>query len=83
MPVTTWLARLLIVRMPTLHASQLIAFVATTDPGRSRVFYETILGLSLIGDEPFALVFQARGFACIQGARVECGAAHCPGLGGG
>ena len=47
--------------MTTLHASNVIAFVGTTNPARSRLFYETILGLSLAEEEPFALVFQAHG----------------------
>lgn len=56
--------------MPTLHAAQVIAFVATTDPARSRLFYETILGLTLIGDEPFGLVFRAHG-ATLRVAKVR------------
>src|SRR5262245_45578002 len=35
-----------------------ILFLATTDPARSRQFYEKTLGLKFIDDEPFALVFQ-------------------------
>jgi catechol 2,3-dioxygenase-like lactoylglutathione lyase family enzyme len=38
-----------------------IAFVATTDSERARGFYEAALGLSLLRDEPFALVFDAHG----------------------
>jgi len=44
-----------------LHSSDVIAFVATTDPERARRFYEAVLGLALLHDEPFALVFDANG----------------------
>jgi catechol 2,3-dioxygenase-like lactoylglutathione lyase family enzyme len=44
-----------------LHSSEVIAFVATTDSERARGFYEAALGLSLLRDEPFALVFDANG----------------------
>jgi predicted enzyme related to lactoylglutathione lyase len=43
----------------TLSNSKIIAFVATTDPARARAFYEQCLGLTCLGDEPFALVFEA------------------------
>jgi catechol 2,3-dioxygenase-like lactoylglutathione lyase family enzyme len=45
----------------TLSTSQLIAFAATKDPQRARQFYEDVLGLRLLADEPFALVFDANG----------------------
>ena len=35
-----------------------ILFVATTDPKRSRAFYEKTLGFPLLADDAFALVFQ-------------------------
>jgi catechol 2,3-dioxygenase-like lactoylglutathione lyase family enzyme len=38
-----------------------MAFVATTDAGRTRAFYEGVLGLRLVADEPYALVFDANG----------------------
>jgi uncharacterized glyoxalase superfamily protein PhnB len=44
-----------------LGGENLMAFVATTDPARSRAFYEGILGLRLLADEPFAVVFDANG----------------------
>src|SRR6266542_2996125 len=40
---------------------QLVAFVATSDAARSRRFYENVLGLPLISDEAFALIFDAHG----------------------
>ena len=39
-----------------LSTSNLVAFVATSDAARSRAFYERVLGLPLVADEPFALV---------------------------
>lgn len=36
-----------------------MAFVSTTDPSRARAFYETALGLRLISESPFAVVFEA------------------------
>lgn len=44
-----------------LSAATLTAFVATTDPPRARAFYESILGLRLIGDDQAALVFDVNG----------------------
>lgn len=42
-----------------LGTSDVIAFAATKNPERAREFYESILGLRLVSDEPFALVFDA------------------------
>ena len=36
-------------------------FIATADPTRARDFYEKVLGLEFISDEPYALVFNANG----------------------
>ncbi len=44
-----------------LTTATIIAFVATTNPVRARAFYEQVLGLSFVADEPFALVFDANG----------------------
>jgi catechol 2,3-dioxygenase-like lactoylglutathione lyase family enzyme len=41
----------------------LVAFLATSDPERSREFYEGTLGLRLVSDDEFALVFDAAGTA--------------------
>ena len=35
-----------------------ILFAATANPGRSRKFYEEMLGLEFVADDPFALVFR-------------------------
>jgi catechol 2,3-dioxygenase-like lactoylglutathione lyase family enzyme len=44
-----------------LDKYDLIAFVATKQPDRAKVFYPEILGLRLLGNTPFALVFEAGG----------------------
>ena len=44
-----------------LGARDLVAFVAATDAARARTFYENVLGLTLIEDTPFAIVFDANG----------------------
>ena len=53
-------------RLPTsrktgLGAMDIVAFVPTTDPARAREFFETTLGLCLVSEDPFALVFDAHG----------------------
>ena len=45
----------------TLGSADLVAFVAATDLGRARQFYEHVLGLDVVDDSPFACVFDARG----------------------
>jgi catechol 2,3-dioxygenase-like lactoylglutathione lyase family enzyme len=35
-----------------------VLYLATADPKRSRAFYEGVLGLTFVSDEPPALVFQ-------------------------
>ena len=44
-----------------LGASKLVAFAATTDRARARSFYEGVLGLTVIDDSPFAVVFDVNG----------------------
>jgi catechol 2,3-dioxygenase-like lactoylglutathione lyase family enzyme len=44
-----------------LSSSKLVAFAATTNALEARRFYEGVLGLRLVADEPFALVFDANG----------------------
>jgi catechol 2,3-dioxygenase-like lactoylglutathione lyase family enzyme len=46
---------------PTLPTSDLIAFIATTDLVRARVFYEKGLGLPIAGESPIACTFNANG----------------------
>jgi catechol 2,3-dioxygenase-like lactoylglutathione lyase family enzyme len=44
-----------------LSRSNIVAFLATADSQRARTFYESVLGLRLVADEPFALVFDGNG----------------------
>jgi catechol 2,3-dioxygenase-like lactoylglutathione lyase family enzyme len=44
-----------------LATSKVIAFTATTNPDAALVFYRDVLGLTLISDEPYAIVFDAGG----------------------
>jgi catechol 2,3-dioxygenase-like lactoylglutathione lyase family enzyme len=44
-----------------LDRCDVVAFVATRDADRARAFYERVLDLRLVADEPFALVFDAHG----------------------
>jgi catechol 2,3-dioxygenase-like lactoylglutathione lyase family enzyme len=38
-----------------------VCFVATTDGARARRFYGDLLGLRVVSDDPYAIVFDARG----------------------
>jgi catechol 2,3-dioxygenase-like lactoylglutathione lyase family enzyme len=44
-----------------LNQSKVVAFVATSKPDSARRFYEETLGLRLITDDAFAVVFDADG----------------------
>jgi catechol 2,3-dioxygenase-like lactoylglutathione lyase family enzyme len=44
-----------------LNKHQIIAFVATTDTRRAKTFYAKTLGLRLVSEDAFALVFDAAG----------------------
>jgi catechol 2,3-dioxygenase-like lactoylglutathione lyase family enzyme len=44
-----------------LKANPIIAFVATTNPSRAKEFYKETLGLRLVSEDQFALVFDAGG----------------------
>ena len=44
-----------------LGQERLIAFVATAQPEPARRFYTEVLGLGLVSDDPYALVFDAGG----------------------
>ncbi len=49
---------------------RLMAFVATTKPDQAKTFYGDALGLRLVADEPFALVFDANG-TMLRVSKVE------------
>ena len=44
-----------------INNSKIVAFVATKDADGAKSFYETALGLKLISEDSFALVFDANG----------------------
>ena len=44
-----------------LANSPIVAFVATSDPSRAKAFYRDVLGLLLISEDEYALVFDAHG----------------------
>jgi len=44
-----------------LNSSNVVAFVATSKPESAKSFYEQTLGLPLISDDGFAIVFDANG----------------------
>ena len=50
--------------MPTgarLSSQKIMAFAATQNPDAARTFYRDVLGLRLIGEDGFALMFDANG----------------------
>ena len=44
-----------------LGSSKIVAFVATAAPAKAKTFYRDTLGLRLVDENPFALVFDAQG----------------------
>lgn len=44
-----------------LSDADLVAFVGTADVGRARSFYEGTLGLSVVDEDPYAVVLDANG----------------------
>ena len=53
-----------------LRGAAPVAFVATTDAERAQAFYAGTLGLELLADEPYALVFDLAGTQ-LRVAKVE------------
>lgn len=53
-----------------LETATIVPFVATTKAEEARAFYERTLGLRLVADEPFALVFDANGVT-LRVAKVQ------------
>ncbi len=47
--------------MSLLESAPIMAFSATTDAARAKAFYQDQLGLRLVSDEQYALVFDAGG----------------------
>ena len=48
-------------RESILGSQELVAFVATRDPSRAKKFYRDTLGLPLVSEDEFALVFNVAG----------------------
>lgn len=48
-------------RGSVLGSQELVAFVATRDPSRAKEFYRDTLGLPLVSEDEFALVFDTAG----------------------
>jgi catechol 2,3-dioxygenase-like lactoylglutathione lyase family enzyme len=44
-----------------LGSSKIIAFVPTRDAKKAKPFFQQVLGLRLVSEDPFALVFDANG----------------------
>ena len=53
-----------------LNTLKIISFVATKNPAIAREFYERTLGLSLVSEDPFALVFNVNG-TMLRVAKVQ------------
>ena len=58
-----------------LDTSRLVCFVATADADRARAFYQGKLGLALVQDSGYALVFDAGGTQ-LRVQRVDAVAPH-------
>jgi catechol 2,3-dioxygenase-like lactoylglutathione lyase family enzyme len=58
-----------------LNRSELVCFIATADAERARAFYEGRLGLALVQDNGYALVFDAHGTQ-LRVQRVQTVAPH-------
>jgi catechol 2,3-dioxygenase-like lactoylglutathione lyase family enzyme len=44
-----------------LGSAKIVAFAPTSDAKRARAFYNDVLGLKLVSEDPFAVVFDANG----------------------
>jgi catechol 2,3-dioxygenase-like lactoylglutathione lyase family enzyme len=49
------------VKQSPLPTSKIVTFVGTTDPVRAKAFYRDKLGLAVLSEDPFAVVFDANG----------------------
>lgn len=48
-------------KLTSLRSARMAAFVATTNAAKAREFYEDVLGLRFVGEDPYAVVFDANG----------------------
>ncbi len=44
-----------------LNKSKLVSFIATANPAESKTFYQDVIGLTLIAETQFALIFDSNG----------------------
>jgi catechol 2,3-dioxygenase-like lactoylglutathione lyase family enzyme len=44
-----------------LGSARIVAFAPTTDPKRAKAFFSDTLGLKLVSEDPYALVYDAHG----------------------
>jgi catechol 2,3-dioxygenase-like lactoylglutathione lyase family enzyme len=44
-----------------ISEAEVMGFIPTTDAVRARAFYEDVLGLGVVSDDPFALVLESNG----------------------
>jgi len=58
-------------RKRSTHLDKPILFLATANAERARAFYEEVLGLAFVADEPPALVFQV-GQSMLRIQKVDC-----------
>jgi catechol 2,3-dioxygenase-like lactoylglutathione lyase family enzyme len=56
-----------------LNKAKIMTFVPIRDGARARAFYEKVLGLSFVYDDPFAMVFDSNGIMLrlSKGAKFE------------
>jgi catechol 2,3-dioxygenase-like lactoylglutathione lyase family enzyme len=64
-----------------LGSQKIMAFVATSDPARAKAFYRDTLGLHLVSEDQFALVFDVAGTMLRVTTVQEVGAAKYTVLG--
>src|SRR5579863_5760377 len=57
--------------------TRMVGFVTTTDAAKAKAFYADVLGFRLVGDDDFALAFDANGTML----RVAKGRSHTPAQG--
>ena len=68
-------------RESILGSQELVAFVATRDPSRAKKFYRDTLGLPLVSEDEFALVFDVAGTVLLVTRVQEVAAAKYTVLG--
>ena len=59
-------------------SARIIAFVGTRNPGRAKEFYRDTLGLNLVSEDHFAIVFDVHGtmLRVTHGSGIGAGEVH-------